>query len=282
MGSKWLEVVAGKVILRCAAAAFALGAAAPAAAQFEDKTCVVLDSAFSIIIVQSAFALGFKEFKSSPVESGFIADLQSQQWDLIGIERGGSKVVNKQVILDLFKQQHAGGARFLVSYAHLDEWPELQEFMGVESAVDAPLSNKVVPPGPGNPIWFENEGGATAKSMNWSDNGDFLVPAPGSIVVTEFPTGEPAGVLTADRTRIVEGWNFDEYVSTFEVSDHIIFLLGCGADYNRDGTLTVQDFLNFQSFFGQVRGQGNFDFDDQLTVFDFLAFVNEFFAGCPH
>ena len=281
MGSKWLEVVAGKVILRCAAAAFALGAAAPAAAQFEDKTCVVLDSAFSIIIVQSAFALGFKEFKSSPVESGFIADLQSQQWDLIGIERGGSKVVNKQVILDLFKQQHAGGARFLVSYAHLDEWPELQEFMGVESAVDAPL-NPVFPAGLGNPIWFGNEGGSFPQLQFWQDTGDYLTPVVGNIVVSEHTNGQPAGVMTGDRTRIIEAWNFDEHGANSETEDHIIFLLGCGADYNRDGQLTVQDFLTFQSVFGQSRGPGNFDFDDQFTVFDFFAFVNEFFAGCSH
>ena len=286
MGSRLIDA---KRWFRCAVTAVTcvLGAA-PASAQFEDKTCISFNLFSQRLIYKASMDLGFKEVVEHGLEAQFIADLQSTQWDLVGLELASTfnKIQNKTEILDLFKQQHAGGAKFIVSYAHLDEWPELQEFMGLESAVDQPFFLDILPPPPGNPIWFEDETGFEWDFPVWTDHGDYLTPSPSGIVVTIFENGEVATVMSEDRTRLVHGWNFDEYgggAPTIAVIDMIIFLLGCGADVSkRNGILEIDDFVTFQNFFANGRGPANFDFDDALTVFDFLEFFNQFVFGCPH
>ena len=50
----------------------------------------------------------------------------------------------------------------------------------------------------------------------------------------------------------------------------------CRADLDRDGRLTIIDFLGFQSFFDIGDLRADFDRDGVLTVFDFLEFSNVF------
>ncbi|GIW73740.1 MAG: hypothetical protein KatS3mg103_0262 [Phycisphaerales bacterium] len=54
----------------------------------------------------------------------------------------------------------------------------------------------------------------------------------------------------------------------------------CPADVDGDGTLTLFDFLAFQSLFDAGDLRADFDGDGTLTVLDFLAFQNAFDAGC--
>jgi hypothetical protein len=60
----------------------------------------------------------------------------------------------------------------------------------------------------------------------------------------------------------------------------ISFFIGCRADFDADGTLTIFDFLAFQNAFDAGDPIADFDADGELTLFDFLAFQNEFDAGC--
>ena len=284
MRSKRIE---GKALLcRAIAAAFALGVAAPAAAQFEEKTCLVLDSAFAQTIRISALTLGFKEAVSAvSSETLFVSSLQSKQWNLIGIERSGNKVVNKEVILDLFKQQAAGGAKFIISYAHLDEWPELQEFMGVASAVDLTKASDVEGKNPGNPV-FSGGGFNGTLSSGFSDHGDVLTPLPGTIAVAEFidgpSVGEVAAVMHPDRTRLCCGFNLDEYefVPIFEVMRFIEVMILCEDDANFDGVVDVSDFQQLFNWIVSQSTAANRNYDDSIDIFDFLHFFNNWDPNC--
>ena len=57
--------------------------------------------------------------------------------------------------------------------------------------------------------------------------------------------------------------------------------LGCPADFDCDGTLTLFDFLAFQAAFDAGDPAADFDEDGDLTIFDFTAFFTAFDAGCP-
>jgi len=54
----------------------------------------------------------------------------------------------------------------------------------------------------------------------------------------------------------------------------------CPADIDRDGVLTVFDFLAFQNLFDDGDPRADLDGDGELTLFDFLAFQTAFDAGC--
>ncbi|MEQ9096107.1 MAG: GC-type dockerin domain-anchored protein [Phycisphaerales bacterium] len=54
----------------------------------------------------------------------------------------------------------------------------------------------------------------------------------------------------------------------------------CPVDLDRDGALTVYDFLVFQNAFEAGDAMADFDADGILTVLDFLYFQNDFQRGC--
>jgi len=53
------------------------------------------------------------------------------------------------------------------------------------------------------------------------------------------------------------------------------------ADFDGDGSLSLFDFLAFQSAFDAMDPRADIDGDGAFTVFDFLDFQNLFAAGCP-
>ena len=54
----------------------------------------------------------------------------------------------------------------------------------------------------------------------------------------------------------------------------------CAADRDADGELTIFDFLAFRDQFDAGDAQADLDGDGRLTLFDFLAFQNRFDDGC--
>ncbi|NRA57203.1 MAG: hypothetical protein HRU13_03685, partial [Phycisphaerales bacterium] len=56
--------------------------------------------------------------------------------------------------------------------------------------------------------------------------------------------------------------------------------VGCAADIDGDGVLTIFDFLAFQTLFSDGDLAADFDGDGILTIFDFLEFQTQFDAGC--
>ncbi|MEQ9096690.1 MAG: GC-type dockerin domain-anchored protein [Phycisphaerales bacterium] len=55
----------------------------------------------------------------------------------------------------------------------------------------------------------------------------------------------------------------------------------CLPDIDGDGSLTIFDFLAFQTAFDAGDPVADFDRDGDFTIFDFLAFQTAFDAGCP-
>lgn len=59
-----------------------------------------------------------------------------------------------------------------------------------------------------------------------------------------------------------------------------ILVVPCRADFDGDDRLTFFDFLAFQNAFFRGEPLADFDFDGDLTIFDFLAFQSRFVRGC--
>ncbi|MEQ8317773.1 MAG: peroxidase family protein [Phycisphaerales bacterium] len=64
------------------------------------------------------------------------------------------------------------------------------------------------------------------------------------------------------------------------LDDAFIAPAGCPADLDDDGTLTIFDFLAFQTLFAAGDLKADFNDDGVLDIFDFLLFQNAFDAGC--
>lgn len=101
--------------------------------------------------------------------------------------------------------------------------------------------------------------------------------------------------LTFEQGFDVTGWQF-EYVAVNPSgrafagagydpagqASNFLVTLGppCVADFDRDGSLTIFDFLAFQNLFQDGNPAADLDGDGELTLLDYLAFQNAFDAGC--
>lgn len=56
--------------------------------------------------------------------------------------------------------------------------------------------------------------------------------------------------------------------------------VGCRVDADGDGQVTLLDFMAFMNLFGEGDPRADFEEDADLNLFDFLPFVNEFNTGC--
>lgn len=54
----------------------------------------------------------------------------------------------------------------------------------------------------------------------------------------------------------------------------------CEVDFDRDGKLTLFDFIAYQAAFSAGDMRADFDRDGRLTMFDFILFQSRFVAGC--
>ncbi len=86
-----------------------------------------------------------------------------------------------------------------------------------------------------------------------------------------------------DLVMGVRGWGARQTACTDAARGLVnIFELdaGCRADLDRDGQLTIFDFLAFTSLFEGLAPEADFVPDGEFTIADFLAFQNEFDVGC--
>lgn len=219
--------------------------------------------------------------------------LRSREWDLVIIRwfdrfRGpdGAAVVD-----ELAAHVDRGGT-MIFSMAELDSEPEMWPILGIEDAVDLeePLKD-IRPPRGGylnpperHPAFSSRPALIASDDPIGPDFGDVLQPTPGSFVIAEFVDDLGAGiVLSRDGRVIVNGQQWDNWgPGTQFAEDQIVWLLGCQADVDLDGELTVFDFIEFQNRFDAGGGDGFADFcyDGRLDVFDFLEFLNLFQSGC--
>ena len=133
--------------------------------------------------------------------------------------------------------------------------------------------------GPG--LAISRDGGTGSRiANNLADIGDAIyVAAPATsadipALCIDWGTTDP----TAIAQRIHDGAD-DPLLASVLVDP--IGPCGCRVDLDGDGSLTIFDFLAFQTAFdaGDLE-TADFDGDGELTLFDFLAFQTEFDAGC--
>ncbi|MEQ8316342.1 MAG: GC-type dockerin domain-anchored protein [Phycisphaerales bacterium] len=119
-----------------------------------------------------------------------------------------------------------------------------------------------------------------------------LTDADGNIIVSGQPTGSSTwiwqvtlapGVYTFEASAAYE-IAFDDGARQGDSARHTVDLslrpLPCLADFDGDGELTVFDFLAYLNAFDAGRTEADLDDDGMLTIFDFLVFQNAFDAGC--
>jgi hypothetical protein len=84
-------------------------------------------------------------------------------------------------------------------------------------------------------------------------------------------------------SALFAGGSFDQIdgVASARIARRTSCQVACIADFDGDGSLTVFDFLAFQSAFALGDLSADLDSDGALTLFDFLAFQSAFSQGCP-
>jgi len=109
--------------------------------------------------------------------------------------------------------------------------------------------------------------------------GDVFFPGANSFGENDPSYISSAGCGTAEPTPYAD-IGFPE-VHLIIIANGETGAVGCRADIDGDGVLTIFDFLGFQNLFDAGDLGADFDGDGVLTIFDFLTFQNEFDAGCP-
>ncbi|MEO1008731.1 MAG: GC-type dockerin domain-anchored protein [Planctomycetota bacterium] len=116
---------------------------------------------------------------------------------------------------------------------------------------------------------------------------------PGARAIAEWDDGRVLVAIGANEKRVdlafyppsadaASGWWDPATDGDLMLVQSLLFAAGndCRADFDFDGELTIFDFLAFQNAFDAGDLAADFDGDGQLTIFDFLEFQNEFDAGC--
>jgi hypothetical protein len=268
-------------------AVIALGALdAPVAAQLQGKTCLnyATGAKSSDPVFLAASNLGMSvTWTTVDPESWFIDKLQSQSWDLVGINYN-LQFQQKQLIADLLEAHVAGGGKLIVNYPQLDEWPEVWGLLGVTPVGDRDKPADVRALSPGNVIWATGDGISKLEDA-WPDNGDNLSLAQGSgfVVVFKGPGSLIAAAVNSDRSVFTNSFEWDSMISSssfFHCTRQIEYLFSCKADLTGDGKLDIFDYLEFVNLFNAKDRRANVNFDGSLDLFDFLEFINLFNQGC--
>ncbi|MFG0283381.1 MAG: GC-type dockerin domain-anchored protein [Phycisphaerales bacterium JB039] len=213
----------------------------------------------------------------------FLARLRARPWDLVVI-RSYERWARADEIFDELELHMGRGGRLLIQHAEIDEWPELQMFVGLDAALDLhPMPVDVLGMEPFHPSIDESGKGCFDPGFEWwPDFGDVLAPGADGYVIAEYVTGGPAIVVTEATQIIVNGAEWDPYSNAVRVlADQMKWLLSCPPDLDGSGELDFFDFLTFLNLFAVGDRHADFAYDRTLDLFDFLEFQNAFAAGCP-
>lgn len=211
----------------------------------------------------------------------FVERLREREWELI-IIRSYQVWPRANEILEELELHLSRGGRLLIQHAELEQWPLLQEFLGLEGAVDSTEPVDLFGLDPFHPSiqW----GGAIFDPLaeRWADVGDTLLPGENGYVVADFVGGAAAVAVTHSTQIIVNGAEWDIYAAADRfLADQVRWLLSCPPDLDGNGALDFFDFLHFQNLFAAGDALADFAYDRRLDFFDFLEFQSAFAAGCP-
>jgi hypothetical protein len=93
------------------------------------------------------------------------------------------------------------------------------------------------------------------------------------VVMPTLPAGTRTIVYTIRMEREVGG-------STDAFADNLSLVLGCPADCDFSGTLSILDFICFQSLFQSGDLGADINQDGALSIVDFITFQTLFQNGC--
>jgi hypothetical protein len=263
------------------AAAVLLATAAPAVAQ-EPRVLAYQPWDWRLEKIGFAMSRIGEPGSSTTLTDTFIERLRAREWDLI-IIRSYQVWPRANEILEELELHLGRGGRLLIQHAELDRWPLLQEFLGLEGAVNLAEPLDLFGKEPFHPSIDESGFAQVDPTIErWPDVGDILLPGQGGYVIAEFVGGGAAVVVTRSTQMIVNGAEWDIYGdASLILADQIKWLLTCPPDLDGNGSLDFFDFLEFQNLFAAGDVLADFAYDQKLDFFDFLEFQAAFAAGCP-
>jgi hypothetical protein len=194
---------------------------------------------------------------------------------------------DKDLLLPALERHIDRGGRLILAYTELDQWPELQELVGVRAIGDVTVitGRHICTVEPQHPTWVTLGPCMRGGEDYWLDNGDLLEVDDGYVLADwKEPVVRAAMALTRNGRVFVDAFDFDAFdgwAIDERIAAQIEWLLGCPADLDGDGELTFFDFLAFQNLFVAGDLRADFAFDGQLDFFDFLEFQEQFTIGCP-
>lgn len=219
-------------------------------------------------------------------DEDFLNEVRFRRWDLVILrsKRRFIEPLEFEIITELEAHVASGGALHF-QMADLDSAPqELLDVLGVAEAIELVDLHDIFVPNPAHPVWNSPGGGFFRLGDEFypPDFGDTLVPGPGAFAVGFYGVGGGAAItIGRDGRVIVNGQQWDNWEPGGGVArNQIAWLLGCPADLDGDGDLTVFDFLEFQRLFDAGDPLADVFYDGRFDVFDFLEFFNQFEVGC--
>ncbi|MGD1916666.1 MAG: GC-type dockerin domain-anchored protein [Phycisphaerales bacterium] len=115
-------------------------------------------------------------------------------------------------------------------------------------------------------------------------SGEILWPQTQRLGIERPDTSDRLGLgLAVDDGRVLAGARFRDVDGLSSAGTAFVFesgQAGCRVDFDGDDELTIFDFLAFQTAFDAGDTAADFDGDGRLTIFDFLGFQSEFDEGC--
>jgi hypothetical protein len=211
--------------------------------------------------------------------------LRAQDWDLVIVRR--MERFGPAFEADILAELHAHvdrGGKLHFQMADLENVPQgWYDLLGLEGAGDLelPLSDiraplPVHPSVPGIGLL------GLSDERYPPDYGDVLIPGPDAFVTQWYEIGRrTSSVVSRDGRVLVNGQQWDNWAGGEGFAAvQITWLLGCHADLDGDGELTVFDFLEFQNLFDSGDPRADACYDGRLDIFDFLEFFNQFEIGC--
>ncbi len=129
-----------------------------------------------------------------------------------------------------------------------------------------------------------NRGAVYAFERELGPGGEPLWPLAQRLELRAPESGDRLGQgLAASEGRVLAGARFRSADGVSGAGSAFLFEAGevaCRPDLDGDSSLTIFDFLAFQTAFDAGDPIADFDGDGDLTLFDFLAFQTEFDSGC--
>jgi hypothetical protein len=100
----------------------------------------------------------------------------------------------------------------------------------------------------------------------------------------EAANGSFGSALASDGALLAIGDAEDDYTILQLTGNGAVYTMGvrpaCVADFNGDDVLDIFDFLAFQNAFVTEESAADTDCDGTFDLFDFLGYQNQFVAGC--